>query len=308
MGRPGEFTIEEVRVPSEARQEEQLGTKPKFWFKRDDGAEWLFKRGRSNEDWPERVAAELARSLELPHALVELANCSGEPGIITRSFLQKGDQLVHGNELLFQLNADYPRAGVYHNPEHSADAVAECLKRLAVMPWPDAQFRLPDIFDGYALFVGYLLFDAWIGNSDRHHENWAVVQRGEQRLLAPTYDHGSSMGRNEPEESIARLRRGSDHRATVKSYARKCRSALYNPAKPSKPMLTVDAFQYVCRQHPSAGAYWLYKLRQVSDDFVKDNLMRVPGTRISELKREFAYEIIRFNRERLLEQLEASHD
>ncbi|MBE9169450.1 hypothetical protein IQ238_18640 [Pleurocapsales cyanobacterium LEGE 06147] len=24
-------------------------------------------------------------------------------------------------------------------------------------------------------FIGYLLLDAWIGNSDHHHENWAFI-------------------------------------------------------------------------------------------------------------------------------------
>ncbi|WP_172435571.1 HipA domain-containing protein, partial [Escherichia coli] len=44
-------------------------------------------------------------------------------------------------------------------------------------------------------FVGYLLLDAWIGNTDRHHENWAFISLGEKIYLAPTYDHASSMGR-----------------------------------------------------------------------------------------------------------------
>ena len=29
------------------------------------------------------------------------------------------------------------------------------------------------------VFVGYLLLDAWIGNTDRHHENWGFVLVGE---------------------------------------------------------------------------------------------------------------------------------
>lgn len=29
-------------------------------------------------------------------------------------------------------------------------------------------------------FVGYLLLDAWIGNSDRHHENWAFISLQEK--------------------------------------------------------------------------------------------------------------------------------
>jgi hypothetical protein len=50
------------------------------------------------------------------------------------------------------------------------------------------------------LFPGYLMLDALIGNTDRHHENWgARVLAGlgngrRMAVLAPTYDHASSEG------------------------------------------------------------------------------------------------------------------
>ena len=50
--------------------------------------------------------------------------------------------------------------------------------------------------DGFDMFVGYLMLDALIGNTDRHHENWGIMTgRGRPQVLAPTYDHASSLGR-----------------------------------------------------------------------------------------------------------------
>ena len=64
--------------------------------------------------------------------------------------------------------------------------------------------QLPVALDGYAgsetglsafeSFTGYLTFDALVGNTDRHHENWAVLTGSQS--LAPTYDHGASLGFN----------------------------------------------------------------------------------------------------------------
>ena len=34
---------------------------------------------------------------------------------------------------------------------------------------------LTDVVEAVDVFVGYLMFDAWIANTDRHHENWALV-------------------------------------------------------------------------------------------------------------------------------------
>jgi hypothetical protein len=289
-----------VNVPPEKRKDEQLGSKSKFWFTLPEAESWLFKRGRVNEDWSEKVAAELAGHLGLPHAKVELATCDGQPGVISQSFLQKGDRLVHGNELLFELDTRYPMTGRFHTSQHTVEAIAGALDRFQVGAWSERPDGLPGSFDGLDLFLGYLLFDAWIGNSDRHHENWAIVQRGEQRLLAPTYDHGSSMGRNETEERVKVRLEGTDPRVTVGAYASKCRSALFEPSSPSRPMLTVDTFLHAAHRRPHARDYWLSQLEATDKDFVRGTLQRIPDTRISTSYRKFAYEIIMFNLGRLM--------
>ncbi|EGJ29874.1 MULTISPECIES: hypothetical protein [Moorena] len=52
------------------------------------------------------------------------------------------------------------------------------------------KWKVPDGFtDARDLFVGYLLLDAWIGNGDRHHENWGFVRPKTSQTgiyLAPT--------------------------------------------------------------------------------------------------------------------------
>jgi hypothetical protein len=47
----------------------------------------------------------------------------------------------------------------------------------------------------FDVFVGYLAFDAWIANTDRHPLNWAVLQSPTGTVcLAPSFDHGSALG------------------------------------------------------------------------------------------------------------------
>ncbi len=81
---------------------EQLGTKPKFWYKGDDKKDYLFKESRPNtgEDWSEKIASELCGLLGLPHAVYDLAVWKGKRGVVSRIFVPAGGQLVHGNELL----------------------------------------------------------------------------------------------------------------------------------------------------------------------------------------------------------------
>ena len=57
------------------------------------------------------------------------------------------------------------------------------------------------------VFVGYLILDAVIGNTDRYEENWAVIVHGDDRSLAPTFDHASCLGfMLDDDQRLSRLR------------------------------------------------------------------------------------------------------
>ena len=103
--------------------DEPMGTKPKFWFKDEDGQRWLFKFARPNtgEDWSEKVAAGVGRMLGVPCAHVELAVCGGRAGSVSRDFLLPGQTLIHGNELLHAADETYP-----HSKDYRADAHTVC--------------------------------------------------------------------------------------------------------------------------------------------------------------------------------------
>ena len=291
-----------VAVPATVpRQDETLGTKPKFWFVGEDGDFRLFKRGRANEDWSEKVAAEVADRIGVPAAPIELAECDGRVGTVSRSFLAPGDQMYHGNELLLTHDAEYPLQVRYKVRAHTVEAVFQTLAwNSAGVP---AGFRAPhDDFDGCDLMVGYLALDALISNTDRHHENWAVVRRGKRAFVAPSYDHAASLGRNETDRRMKERLDGRDPRVTVSSYVEKGRSALYE-ANCERALTTYESFRRAAAIRPSAAHYWLGRIEQTPPEAFTGIVDRVPSGRISSLHRRFAQAILLCNRERLV----ASH-
>lgn len=298
---PQPFPIIRVDVPPAERRDEQLGSKAKFWYTDASGNDVLYKRGRENEDWSEKAAAELARLLHLPCARIELADCGGERGTVSYSFLDRthGERLVHGNELLMSVHSSYPAGGRYHVPQHTVEAVGSALQHFAATQPACASYMPPD-FDGVAVFVGYLLLDAWIGNSDRHHENWGVIVGATNIVLAPTFDHASSLGRNDPVEKTRKRLGGRDPFLTVAGYASKCRSAFYGAESNNRPLLTIEAFERAAASRPRAGEYWQGRLSSVSDHDIEHVLAAIPKERIDDVHREFAVRILGFNRKRLL--------
>ena len=183
-----------------------MGTKEKWWLvNRSTGRMVLLKLARPNtgEDWSEKVAFELAKRLGLPCPRVELAESEGRCGVLCWDFLARrhpgnagssSQSLIHGNELLFRRDPTYPLRDRYRVSSHTISAVYDVLRNVGHSSHQN-MFD-DDRGDGFDMFVGYLMFDALIGNTDRHHENWGVTTgHGQPQALAPTYDHASSMGR-----------------------------------------------------------------------------------------------------------------
>lgn len=293
-------------VPRDAAEAtEQMGTKEKFWFSHPELGTCLYKRARegSGEDWSEKVASEIAELLGLPHARYELAEWGSQPGVITPALTTNTETLIHGNELLAAFSHGYPAPGDgprFRNAQHTVERVIRVIRESPAAPPPNHPLP-PRVTTAAQVFTGYLLFDALIGNTDRHHENWALMgRRPHQPTLAPTFDHASSLGRNELDEKRAERLATRDQGNTVEAYAGRCTSALYREPSDRKPLKTLEAFWYAAAPEPEAADAWLDRLARTGEAAFREVLARVPPERISEVAREFAARILIHNRSRLL--------
>lgn len=292
-----------------AESTEQLGSKEKFWFVDGELGRCLFKltRPTTGEDWSEKIGAECAARLQLPCARYELAQTRRSRGVVTPSFVPKRGTLIHGNELLLVVVPDYGKGVTnYRVSQHTINLVLNTVDDAGIqlpLEWQPAE----GISRPVEVFVGYLLLDALIGNTDRHHENWGLIDHVDpvtqerSRHLAPTYDHASSLGRNEPEESIQKRLTGRDRGYTVQKYAERCRSSLFLAATDAKPLTTYDAFNYAAHQQKHAAKVWLSQLEALGEQVLTQMFAEIPADRISVAATEFARAIIQFNKEKLLE-------
>jgi hypothetical protein len=287
-------------------RQESLGTKEKFWFSHEQLGRCLYKKSRSNiagEDWSEKIAAELCRLLKLPHAEYELATCNGEYGIISRSFLPENGNLILGNEILVEIYPDYPE-DTRDLSQHTVDII------FSTFNWLEIKYSkiflpldcepLENISKVQHTFIGYLLLDTWIGNSDRHHENWGFVELEQKLYLAPTYDHASSLGRNESDKKREARLRTRDKGYSVGAYADKCQSYLYANIGTRQRITTFQAFCEAAKLYPQAADIWLECLNNISVDDIRRLFNCIPEHRISPVAIEFAYKILIHNRDRLL--------
>jgi hypothetical protein len=283
-----------------------MGTKRKFWFRDEVGRQCLFKEGRPNtgENWAEKVCCELCALLDIPHAHYEFAVWRGRNGVVSPTFVPEGGRLVHGNELLARVVAGYEHEKRFSAHQHTV-AVVMGIMRVVEIGVPLGYAPADSIKSAASVFVGYLMLDALVGNQDRHHENWGLILSGEQQItLVPTFDHASSLGRNETDnERVARLTT-RDQRRTVERYVERARSAFFHAPASETPLTPLAAFQEAAKLAPEGREHWLQRLGATSlADYARifDN---IPALEITDPARGFALKMLEINRDRLLRSFE----
>lgn len=287
---------------------EQLGTKEKFWITHAEFGKCLCKLTRpgTGEDWSEVIAAALASRLGLPHAQYFLATYAGRRAVITPTLVPESwEALILGNQVLVILDASYNVGATrFRQRAHTVELVLRTLDAITPLELPEGWPRPDPIRKASDLFAGYLALDAFIGNTDRHHENWALIAsaplEGLTRLsIAPTFDHASCLGRNEPEASKARRLSTRDANYSCEAYASRARSAFYRQSDDPRPMSCIEAFAEGLKCSPEAAQFWLDAVLAVERGELDILLSEVPSDRLSETSRRFAVELLVANQKML---------
>lgn len=266
-----------------------MGSKQKFWF-RPAGADtsWLFKYPQqgTGQHWAEKIAEEAAQKLNVDCAKVELALYEGKRGSATESFLGDGWELVHGNQLLAVCFPDYEEEKRFRQSEHTLENIFHAM---------DIMVDPANVRNVKQELASYFVLDALIGNTDRHHENWGTLRKFEQGawvgLVAPTFDHASSLGRelrNERRHMLLRENR-------VGNYAEKGRGAIYWKKDDRRGLSPLELVRRASREygdwfHPS-----LERIKTMNVDSLASLVERVPDDWMSREERDFTICLLHYN-------------
>lgn len=276
---PEKFTVVELESEWE-RESEDMGSKRKFWYNNPTAGKWLFKfpRGSSGEHWAEKIAAEVAGILGIDHAIVELAIFEGRRGSTTKSFanVDAGQILIHGNQLLELEVQGYDSSRKFQQSSHTLENIWRVLDSV-LHDSEDAKYRLAD----------YLVFDAIIGNTDRHHENWGLLfQMAEDKVsvdLAPTYDHASSLGRELSDTKRERLFANN----RIGTYVERARGAIYWSESDTRSISPLELVRRSVDAYPDLFSPALQRIKILDKKSILNLSKLLPDDWISTLGREF---------------------
>jgi hypothetical protein len=142
------------------------------------GTRYIFKLG--NPDCPELAPVEylcnvigkrLGIPVPEPFALIQENN---ELAFVTKNFTQD----IHGHHNLVHLYHYLPEGEDHYNVKNILETIGQQTQ------------NAKDIH----IFLEVLIFDALVGNHDRHGRNLAFLETGNGKRLSPIYDNTSALG------------------------------------------------------------------------------------------------------------------
>lgn len=176
---------------------------------------FVFKEPKAHREaqiWSELLASYIAGDLlGWPVQHVSLGIRDGRLGNLMEYIYDDGaETFTEGWQLCRGVDPDYD---IERGDRHTLDLLMQVGTDLAQRGLPEGDY--------YAFWGRAFALDALISNSDRHAENWAIIETSDGLRMAPLYDNATSMGCEWSDESLTRRwfsNRGDIQSSKLNSY------------------------------------------------------------------------------------------
>jgi hypothetical protein len=275
------FRVIEVPETDASEFDSRLeGAVDKYWLDLPNMGRSMLKADLRGA-WVEKVAATLAEQIGLPVASYELAQrTDGVKMIASPNFLTNGAREITGESLLVD------RLG--ENYLYTPEAIFTVLDDLGTS-LPSNYEPPTTVSTASDLLVGYLMFDSWIGNIDRHSKNWGIQQTLDGRIeLLPVFDHGLSLGVRMPEDKLP---------LDIADFSADCRSSIQGEVGGA---LTMDGLAIrLLELKPRVASNWIERIGTVDRATIEEIFDRMPEGWVSDVRAQFAIDFLVASRDRL---------
>ena len=269
-----------------------IGTKTKYFAILNDGRQALYKpnlRKTSSEECSEKISCELAKMLNIPAAQIELTkDKEGNYGLLSVDFTAKRKGITHTDAaqyLSLSKNETDDKRKEKYNIEHVLDELIS-FKNKALL----------------AQFVQLIVFDALVGEADRHEENWGIFNDNGNISLSPIYDTAASCLSDFKNPSRINQFVSSEPGRTPKNflnYIIKSKTQIYNQETGQK-FKHFELVDYISKKYPKEVSSALEALRSLETSRITNVVERIPNEIITATHKQFIIIYLRIRRNILL--------
>lgn len=252
------------------------GTRAKYWvIDPESSQQFMFKIPKENtgEAWAEKVSSELGKLLGLYMMDVDLAVSDNIYGVLAKKFTSGTEEFYEGGDLFPSIVENFDR---YKLDNYTFHHIAKAL----------SEFELD------REFIVIPVFDALIGNQDRHCDNWGIIATKEGYRLAPIYDNGASLGFQLKEDRIKKMFKDEN---MFKAFSNRSYSLIGIEEK-KKPKY-LELLSEIRSQYPKEIDDAVTRLSVLNKDNIVHVLNTIPTSIMSDIYKEWVVKLVLYRRD-----------
>ncbi len=229
---------------------------------------------------------------------VKLA-ASSEPNIENSTEILESEIYLPGGDYCQILIPEFDRKAKPQLTKHSVETISEIfrsLKSVKSIDWPQE-------------WAKFFVFDALIGNTDRHQDNWGTITfvRGreiQETYIAPAFDNGTSMGHEISAKKFASFKENDRFKRYIAKGRHHMKWSIDDPAGVGH----AEMLKKIAMSYPQTSITMLNCLKRVSnavfEKILNDLVAFDVPVKLSTERAEFMLQLLQLRYNYLLRELE----
>lgn len=219
------------------------------------------KERHPDQYWAEIIAFKIGRLMQLsvPPAFAAINSETGEPGSVIEWFAgypsYVDERYSHGGDHMQAMVKGYDRE---KGGQHNLNTILSFSRLLK---------QHGSLNHDWKEYWGLCLcFDALIGNTDRHQENWGVIWGNDYSKFAPFFDNGTSLGHELFPTKFSKCIKDDNMLA---AYVRRGCHHMKWGIEDTKRLPLIDGVILYCKKYPDIIAILIDKLCWKDSDLIE---------------------------------------
>lgn len=232
----------------------------------------------NSESCSEKMSYEIAKVLGYDCAKIELARDEeGNLGILNYLFIDIS-------------NEEHMDAASYLNVNEKNRAQVYTISNIKkIIDNIDSK-----LFNG---FIRTMVFDALIGEQDRHEENWGIVKKNNEYRFSPLYDNGDNLLKEF--KNPDNLLKYSDGIKDFNSYINRSRTLIYKEDN-IKKYKHFELIEYLNNKYHNIVQSEIKNLNKLTDEKIEKIVNKIPDNLLTITHKDYIIQYLKKRRDILL--------